>query len=78
MVTSFDPLRVYLYEDGLVGSKNRNRVDRWQVRFATHDYKDVRPGHKKDTKDRCVSNDHILRVFDAWCRINKPKQAETM
>eukprot|EP00656_Telonema_subtile_P023537 TRINITY_DN24_c0_g1_i6.p1 TRINITY_DN24_c0_g1~~TRINITY_DN24_c0_g1_i6.p1 ORF type:complete len:1019 (+),score=215.20 TRINITY_DN24_c0_g1_i6:337-3393(+) len=39
VVTSFDPLRVYLYEDGL-------------VRFATHDYKDVRPGHKKDTKDR--------------------------
>ena len=37
VVTSFDPLRVYYYEDGL-------------VRFATHDYSDSKK--KKDTRNR--------------------------
>jgi len=39
VLTSFDPLRIYYYEDGL-------------VRFATHDYVDSRK--KKDTRNRMM------------------------
>ena len=60
VVTSFDPLRVYLYDDGL-------------VRFATHDYSEPKPGHKKHVKDRFMhlTNYSINKSSDEFVQPSK-------
>jgi hypothetical protein len=51
-VTSFDPLRIYVYEEGL-------------CRFATHDYKEVKgPNRHKQAKDRFC---HLTNYRSVFC-----------